>query len=101
MVAHNQAISTNYFKEKILKQKIESRRQLCKEYEETIDHLTSGCSTLAKKECIIHDKVSTHLHYSICKRLGIATTENWCSHLPKLITEHEDISVMESKGTNR
>jgi hypothetical protein len=45
MVAHDQAISTNYFKDKIFKQKIESRCQLCKEYEETIDHLTSGCPT--------------------------------------------------------
>jgi hypothetical protein len=35
-------------------------------YEETIDHLISGCPTLAKNEHIIkHDKVSTHLHYSI------------------------------------
>jgi hypothetical protein len=25
---------------------------------------------------IRHDKVCTHLHYSICKKLGIETTEN-------------------------
>jgi hypothetical protein len=38
MAAQDQAISTNYFKKKILKQEIESRCPLCKEYEETIDH---------------------------------------------------------------
>jgi hypothetical protein len=48
MAAQDQAISTNYFKKKILKQEIESRCRLCKEYEETIDHLISGCPTLAK-----------------------------------------------------
>ena len=26
---------------------------------------------------IIHDKVCAHLHYSICKVLGIETTEKW------------------------
>jgi hypothetical protein len=46
-----------------------SRCRLCKEYEETTDHLISGCPTLAKNEYIIrHDKVCTHLHYSICKK---------------------------------
>jgi hypothetical protein len=40
MTAQDQAISTNYFKKKILKQEIESRCRLCKQYEETTDHLT-------------------------------------------------------------
>jgi hypothetical protein len=58
MAAQDQAISTNYFKKKILKQEIESRCRLCKEYEETIDHLISGCPTLVKNGYIIrHDKV--------------------------------------------
>jgi hypothetical protein len=55
MVAWDQAISTNYFKKKILKQEIESRCRLCEECEETIDHLTSGCPTLAKDLCAVHD----------------------------------------------
>jgi hypothetical protein len=76
----DQAISTNCFKRKILKEEIGSRCRLCKEYEETIDHLTSGCPILAKNEYVIrHDKVCTHLNYSICKTLGTDTTENWCS----------------------
>jgi hypothetical protein len=83
MAAQDQAISTNYFKKKISKQEIESRCRLCKQYEETIDHLISGFPTLAKSEYIIrHDKVCTHLHYSICKKLGIETAENWYSHIP-------------------
>jgi hypothetical protein len=41
VAAQDQAISTNYFKNKILKQEIESKCRLCKQHEETIDHLTS------------------------------------------------------------
>ena len=42
VAAQDQAISTNYFKNKILKEEIESKCQLCKQHEETIDPLTSG-----------------------------------------------------------
>jgi hypothetical protein len=63
VAAQDQAISTNHFKRKILKEEIESRCRLCKEYEETIDHLTSGCPILAKNEYVIrYVKVCTHLH---------------------------------------
>jgi hypothetical protein len=48
VAAQDQAISTNCFKRKILKEEIESRYRLCKEYEETIEHRTSGCRILVK-----------------------------------------------------
>ena len=45
---------------------------------ETTDHLTSGCSILAKNEYLMrHDKVCAHLHHSICKVTGIETTDKW------------------------
>jgi hypothetical protein len=82
-----------------LKQEIESRCHLCKQYEETIDHLISGCPTLAKNEYIIrHDKVCTQLHYSIYRKLGIEPAENWYSHIPKPVTEHEDVTVLWNQG---
>ena len=37
VAAQDQAISTNYFKNKILKEEIESKCRLCKQHEETID----------------------------------------------------------------
>jgi hypothetical protein len=56
VAAQDQVIGRNYFKRKLLKEEIESRCRLCKEYEETIDHRTSGCPTLAKNEYVIrHD----------------------------------------------
>jgi hypothetical protein len=98
VAAQDQAISTNCFKREILKEEIESRCRLCKEYEETIDHQTSGCLILAKNEYIMrHDKVCTNLHYSI-KTLGTETTENWYSHIPKSVCKHEDITVLWNQG---
>jgi len=40
VAAQDQAIGTNYFKNKILKEEIENKCWLCKQHEETIDHLT-------------------------------------------------------------
>jgi len=50
---------------------------------------------LAKNEYNIgHDKIYTHLPYSISKKLGIETAKNWYSH----ICEHEDIAVLSNEG---
>jgi hypothetical protein len=71
VVAQDQAISTNYFKNKILKEETESKCRLCKQHEETTDHLTSGCPILAKNEYLMRqDKFCAHLHYSICKAIA-------------------------------
>jgi len=95
LAAQDQAISTNYFKNKILKQEIQSKCRLCKQHEETIDHLTSGCSILAKNEYLMrYDKVCTHLHYSICKALGIETTDKWYTQMPKPVCEEGDVTVL-------
>jgi hypothetical protein len=50
VAAQDQAISTIYFKNKILKEEVDSKCRLCQQHEETIDHLTSGSPILAKKE---------------------------------------------------
>ena len=84
VAAQDQAISTNYFKNKILKEEIESKCWLCKQHEETIDNLISGCPILAKKEYLTrHVKVCSHFHYSICKDLGIESLVIWYTHILK------------------
>jgi hypothetical protein len=58
VAAQDQAITTNYFKNKILEEEVDSKCRLCKQHEETIDHLTSGCPILAKNEYLMrHCKV--------------------------------------------
>jgi len=83
------------FKNKILKEEIESKCRLCKQHEETIDHLTSGCPISAKNEYLMrHNKVYTHLHYSVCKALGFETTDKWYTHMPKPLYEEGDVTVL-------
>ena len=64
VAAQNQAIRTNYLKNTIFKEEIDSKCQLCKQEEETIDHLTTGCPILVKNDFLMrHDKVCAHFHY--------------------------------------
>jgi hypothetical protein len=94
VAAQDHTISTNYFKNKILKEETDSQCWLCKQCEETIDHLTSGCPILAKNEYVMrHDKVCAHLRYLICKALGTEVTDKWYTHTPKPVCEQEDAAV--------
>jgi hypothetical protein len=54
LAAQDQAIVRNYFK-------IDCKWRLCKQHEETIEHLNSGRPNFAKKEYVMrHDKVCAH-----------------------------------------
>ena len=41
-----------------------------------------------------HDKVCTHLHYSMCRALGIENTDKWYNHMPKPMCEEGDVTVL-------
>ena len=41
-----------------------------------------------------HDKVCSHLHYSICKALGNEITDKWYTQLPKPVYEKGDVTVL-------
>jgi len=90
VAARYQAISTNYFKNKILKEEIESKCRLYKQHEENIDNLTSWYPILGKNEYLMtHDNVYSHLYYSIYKALGTETTDKWYTHMPNPVYEME------------
>ena len=42
VAAEDQAVSTNYFKNKFLKEEIDSKCHVCKQHEDILDRLTSG-----------------------------------------------------------
>jgi hypothetical protein len=65
----------------MLKVENDSKCRLCKQHEETTGHLTLGSPILRKNENLMrHDKVCAHLHYLVCKAIGIETTDKWYTH---------------------
>jgi hypothetical protein len=50
---------------------------------------------MAKNEYLMrHDKVCTHLHYSICNALGIETADKLYTHMPKPVYVEGDVTVL-------
>eukprot|EP00957_Ditylum_brightwellii_P073929 5618008-Ditylum_brightwellii.AAC.1 len=62
----DQSMATNYICHTIYKQAINHLCQLCRKYNETILHITSGCDMLhSTKYMEQHNKVCTYLHWYI------------------------------------
>jgi hypothetical protein len=98
VTAKDQAISTNHSKNKILKEETDCKCQLCKQREETTDHLTSGCPIVVKNEYLMRrDKVCANLQYSICKALDRQMVH---THSPKPVCEHEDVKLLWNQGVH-
>ena len=60
----DQAIKTNYYRGKILKDATDPMCRICGQFQETIDHIVAGCPGLAKTGYL---QRPTYLHWNICK----------------------------------
>ena len=62
-----------------------SKCRLCRQFDETVDHIISACPILAKEQYIKrHDRVCAQLHFNICKETGVKLHKKpWYKHVPK------------------
>ena len=68
---------------------------MCNKYDETIDHIVSGCPELAKTEYTHrHDKAAAYIHWKVCHNYNIKTSEKWYDHEPQTVTENEDVTIL-------
>jgi hypothetical protein len=69
--AQDQTLQTKCHVTKILQTETDSKRRLCKHFDETMEHTVSACPILAKKQYVeIHDRLCAQLHFNICKENG-------------------------------
>ena len=67
--AQDQALRTNAIQAKVDKVANDSKCRLCKEKDETIDHLISSCSKIAQTDYKERrNKVASMLHWNLCKK---------------------------------
>ena len=96
IAAQDQSLSTRWYQHNILKKPdVDSKCRLCGRFDETIDHLVSGCPELAKSEYIHHhNKAAAHIHWKICKEFGIEVKDRWYEHEPTTVTEKNNITIL-------
>ena len=90
IAAQDQSLMTKQYQSEIIKNGANPKCRLCNEYNETIDHIVSGCPVLAKLEFMQrHDQAASYMHWKVCKAFvqrinGIITTQKPPSATVKL-----------------
>ena len=71
MAAQDQALPTKYYATNISNTETDSKCRLCQKFDESIDHIISAYTILAKEQYIkIHDTVCAQIHFNVCKETG-------------------------------
>ena len=72
IAAQDQSLPTRWYQHNTLKKPdVNPKCRLSGRFDETIDHLVSGCPELAKTEYIHrHNKAAAHMHWRICEEFG-------------------------------
>ena len=95
ITAQDQAIKTNYYRNKIFKDGTDPVGRICGQLKEIINHLVTGCTELEKTGYLHgHNKAATYLHWNICKELNIDTKSKWYEHELQTVSEKNDITIM-------
>ena len=68
IAAQDQAVNMLYYERNIMKQPIDSNRNMCYKAEEHIKHIVVRCTTLAPSEYTnSHNKIAGYIHWMIYK----------------------------------
>ena len=90
IAAQNNAIRTNQIKARIAKTHPNSKRRLCGDRDETINHIISECSKLAQKEYKTrHDWVSKVIHWEMSEKSKFDHKTKLYMHNPAAVLEKD------------
>ena len=95
IAAQDQAIRTNYIKAKIDKSQTDAKCRMCRDKNETVSHILSGCSKLAQKEYKKrHDNVARAIHWDLSGKCGFDRNDKWYNHVPESVLENENYKLL-------
>ena len=87
---------TEQYQSEIIKNRANPKCRLCNEYNETIDHIVSGCAAvLAKSEFVQrHDQAASYMHWKICKAFSLPVADNWYNHNPETVISNGQVTLI-------
>jgi hypothetical protein len=95
MAAQDQSLKTKNYLRNIMKVGGDGKCRYCKQYLETIDHLVSGCPTLAKSEYIVrHNKVAQYVHWRVCQHYNMDVNNKWYEHQIEPVMENNKATIL-------
>ena len=95
MPVQDQSLFTRNYQSKIVKNGTDPICRFCDQYDETIDHLVSGCHILTPNEYRNrHDRVGQYLHLKICNHYNTPHAEKWYERKTPLVVEGENTTML-------
>ena len=95
IAAQNYTIKTYRMKARIDKTQLNSKRRLCSDRDETINHILSECSKLAQKKYNTrHNWVGKVIHREMCKKFKFDHTKKWSMHNPARVQENNSLKLI-------
>ena len=77
MAAQDQNLFTRNYQDKIMKNGADSKCWFCDKFEETVDHLVSGCPIMTPNEYLErHNRVGKYIHWKICQHYNVPYAMN-------------------------
>ena len=68
---------------------------MCRNADESIDHIASGCSKLAKKEYKRrNDSLGKIVHWKLARKCNFEAVNKWYEHEPERVLENEDYKIL-------
>ena len=93
--AQEQALRTNYIKNRIDHSIDNDKCRMCGEKGETVWHIISECSKLAQREYKRrHDNVAKMIHWELCGKYGLDRPKTWYEKAPEGVIENERCKIL-------
>ena len=95
IAAQDQSLMTKQYQSEIMKNGMNPKCRLCNQYNETIDHIVSGCPVLAKSEFMQrHDKAASYIHWRISKAFKLPVADKWYNHSPETVVSNDQVTLI-------
>ena len=96
MAAQTQSLRTNAVKAKIDRSLKDSLCRMCRQKDETVNHLLGECPKLAQKEYRRrHDGVAKALHWDlVCGQYEFERSDKWYEHSPENVEDNEKCKLL-------
>ena len=78
MAAQDQTLNAKYYRRKILKKQIDGNCRVCGKAQETVSHVSAGCTVPASTEYLHrHNVVVSYVYWVVCRELGCEVPNKW------------------------
>ena len=102
MAPQDQILFTRRYQAKIIKNRAHPKCWFFEKFEETVDHLVSGCPIMNPNEYLQrHGRVRQYIHWKICQHYNAPYAKNWYEQKPQIVVETESATILWDIHTDR